>query len=276
MKRKFYGALLQNEIKNNVDRHLERIKYKGFSIIENAVPAAMVSELKNSAFSMNESQKIKFGEEQLEKIGENNQVRLPLLYDTKFLDLLQLTSIAHLLDALFAPTKSFYVLNQQNVILNMGSEIHNQASWHRDFPYLSGVQSIPQAYSVLVALDNFTRDNGGTRLLQGSHLHDVTPSWEFIDEECTHITCDAGSAIVFNSQVFHASGINETSEPRLAINNVFTNPLYRQQIDIPSAMSGKAVVSKLTETQKRLLGFSSKTASSDEELKAHRKGRSNA
>ena len=276
MSNRHYGALYQNDIKSALDRHCEKVKYKGFTIVENAISSELAQIMRQNALRINEEQKNRFSENYLNEIGENNQIRMPFLHDKSFMEILTNTTLTSILDQLFAPTKSFYVLNQQNVIINTGDAEHNQSAWHRDFPYLLGVNSIPQAYSVLIALDDFSEVNGGTRIVTGSHLHQSTPSWEYINEEFETIYCKAGSAIVFNSQLFHASGINSTNRNRVAINTVFTNPLYRQQIDIPRAISNSAYSVDVPAQLERLLGFHSNTVGSDMEFKKDREDKINA
>ena len=88
------------------------------------------------------------------------------MYDRVFFDkIIMNKSIQKILDKLFEPTNSYYILNQQNAVINDGSSknIISQ-SWHRDFPYLNGILSIPSAYSIIFAFDDFS-ENGGTRLI---------------------------------------------------------------------------------------------------------------
>ena len=83
------------------------------------------------------------------------------------------------------------------------------------------------------------------------------------------IECKVGSLIIFNSQLFHCAGQNKTDDYRVAINNVFTNPLA-QQIIIPKAIKRKTWTKDLNFKEKQFLGFNSMSPDSDIELKLNR------
>ena len=84
------------------------------------------------------------------------------------------------------------------------------------------------------------------------------------------MTANAGSFIVFDSMVFHAGGVNRTNRDRRAINHVYTIPLIRQQIDLPTAL-GPAFTGD--PSRRRLLGYELTPATNVAEYYAGRRSR---
>ena len=60
----------------------------------------------------------------------------------------------------------------------------------------------------------------------------VFPSDRFIKENAKQITADKGQYILIDSMMYHKGGENRSIDERVAINNVFTSPIIRQQISL--------------------------------------------
>lgn len=71
-------------------------------------------------------------------------------------------------------------------------------------------------------LDDFTRENGPTRMIPGSHRWKRRPQDELADPLATHpdevlLTGKAGTIAVMNAHLWHGGTANRTSKPRLAM-----------------------------------------------------------
>ena len=71
-------------------------------------------------------------------------------------------------------------------------------------------------------LDDFTRDNGATRLVPGSHTWGTRPQDVLADPMAPHphevlLTGRAGSVAVMNAHLWHGGTANRTAAPRLAM-----------------------------------------------------------
>ena len=111
---------------------------------------------------------------------------------------------------------------------------------------------VPVVANTLVALDDFTRENGATRVVPGSHR-----SVEPVDQEAEVVDAEmpAGSLLVWDGAVWHGSGENRTRDRfRTSINLNFNLSWLRQQenqyLGIP-----REVVANLPELLQRLLGY---------------------
>ena len=89
---------------------------------------------------------------------------------------------------------------------------------------------IPRAaVNVVWMLNEFTAENGGTRLVPGSHLYGRWPYKEE-DKETETIAGagPAGTAMVFDGRTWHGTGANVTDRPRLGLLTTFIGPQFRQ------------------------------------------------
>ena len=113
--------------------------------------------------------------------------------------------------------------------------------------------SVPEGgYKVcntLWLLDDFTADNGATRIVPGTHKLTQLPQDALEDPELPHpkeilIQEPAGSVVVFNSHVWHGGTTNHTNRYRRSIHSYFCTKDQPQQLD------QKAYISK--ETRNRI------------------------
>jgi ectoine hydroxylase-related dioxygenase (phytanoyl-CoA dioxygenase family) len=188
-----------------------------------------------------------------------------LLYD---LDFLELATLPKTRDIVRAFLGDWHQLNLQNAIINRPATVHHQSAWHRDLPYQNLVTSHPLGINVLFAIDDFSAETGGTNLLPYSHKTVTLPSSEFVARNHIVATAKAGSAIVFDVMLFHKAGANRSSIIRRAVNQLFTSPIIKQQYDFSTALLSQQ--EKLTDDQKRLLGFSSRVALDDKTWREER------
>jgi hypothetical protein len=85
-------------------------------------------------------------------------------------------------------------------------------------------------------LDDFSKENGATRVVPKSHLLSLLPQEAMEDPLTSHpeeiiIEAPAGSVFIFNSHVWHGGTTNLTSFPRRAIHSYFCRWDQPQQTD---------------------------------------------
>jgi len=85
-------------------------------------------------------------------------------------------------------------------------------------------------------LDDFTEENGATRVVPGSHRRTVRVGDELPDPLAPHpeqvtLTAPAGTVIVFNSHLWHGGSRNGTDRPRRALHSYFTRRGNGQQLN---------------------------------------------
>lgn len=76
-------------------------------------------------------------------------------------------------------------------------------------------------------IDDFTRENGGTRVIPGSHRLNRLPRDGDNGQDMVSVEAKAGSLIIFESRLWHQTGDNVTSDvTRAAIFGFYQKPLY--------------------------------------------------
>ena len=110
---------------------------------------------------------------------------------------------------------------------------------------------------VLVALDDFTDDNGATAYLPGSHRRLEAPDAAQFDAHALRTYPRAGEAVVFNARTYHRGGVNTTSTARHAISLNACQRWMKQRFDYPRMLSpGQAEA--LGPVGRRFAGFDSR------------------
>ena len=120
-------------------------------------------------------------------------------------------------------------LNARDALPGQGLQ-NLHADWGHDYDGRSHVCN-----SVWL-LDDFSRENGCTRLVPGTHTG-CNPGNAQIDQMATHpdeeyVMAPAGTVAVFNSQTWHGGTLNSSEDlPRRAMHCYFTAREHGQQLD---------------------------------------------
>jgi len=264
VKENFYGRIEQTRVSNDVARYAEEIGFRGYTVIPDLFSPAELSEWRNKIDSVYLQQEVEFGREALIAIQELDMCRAPLLYDFDFVRLANHPTILSVVKHFLG---DWFILNLQNAIINRPGKIHHQSSWHRDLPYQNWVISRPLAINALFAIDEFSEKTGGTQLVPFTHKTEVLPSDDYIAANRVVASAPAGSAIVFDSMLFHRAGANTSQITRRAVNHLYSTPILKQQYDFPRALEGRQA---LDPDVARLLGCTSQVPLDD---RAWRKAR---
>ncbi|MGE0449050.1 MAG: phytanoyl-CoA dioxygenase family protein [Vicinamibacterales bacterium] len=122
--------------------------------------------------------------------------------------------------------------------------------------------------NTLHVLDDFTRDNGCTRLVPGTHNRRWTGSpadVESAEHDAIYIEAPAGSLVAYSGGLWHASSRNRTTRERRVLHAYFARDWVQPEWDFPGSLTGD-VVESLTEDERRLMGFCTKTSRYDSRL----------
>ncbi len=86
----------------------------------------------------------------------------------------------------------------------------------------------PAACNVMYMLNDFTADNGGTRVMPRSHLTGRQPT-ETLDLQPIAAEGPAGTAVIFEGRTWHGTGANTSDRVRLGLLATFCGPQFRTQ-----------------------------------------------
>lgn len=106
-------------------------------------------------------------------------------------------------------------------------------------------------------LDDFTQENGYTRVVPGSHLSGKAPQEVMADPRAAHpdevqLLAPAGTVVIFNSHTWHGGTLNRTERPRRALHSYFTRRHNPQQLEQRKWLS-PATLAGLSEAAKFIL-----------------------
>ena len=131
--------------------------------------------------------------------------------------------------------------------------------WHVDSPFTmvpEPLPAIPMAIAIGWMLDDFTVENGATRVVPGTHLSGRKPSWTYdsVEGELA-LTAAAGSLAVWFSQTWHRAGTNLTDGPRRAVLGNFICAWIKPFTDFTRSIPAE-VVDRYSPRARYLLGWS--------------------
>lgn len=229
-----YGVVSDAGQLTSIESSAEEIARSGFCIVADVLRESEVDELNGAMEDVYAIQcRDVGGEESLRRMNDADIVRCPLAYSDLYM---KLALNERLLDVAKALLGENIVLIMQNGVINRPDRIQYQTRWHRDLNYQHWTSSRPLAISALVCLENFTVETGGTVVLPCSHKFPDFPSQEFVGKHEVTAQAKRGSAIVFDSMLFHRAGVNASDRVRRAVNHVFGVPILNQQVNIPAML----------------------------------------
>lgn len=265
-----YGVKEAWTARDDLDVRVEELRLLGYTTLDAGLSQQALdglSEAFNLAETSYKQNAVKRGID-LATIGERDTIRVLPAIAPKFWDVVFNERLHKLLSQLLG---DYYILNQVNGLVNRANVgRYSQAAYHRDLPYQHFVCSRPIAINALFAMDDFTVENGATRVIPASHTREAFPSDDTIRRIEKQVTVPRGTFIVLDCIAYHAGSINHSSADRRAVNHVFTIPMLRQQLHLPSIVGG---VAELTDWQRKVLGFGLDEYRSIDEWFASRSGK---
>ena len=142
---------------------------------------------------------------------------------------------------------------------SIGAHATEGGAWHVDVPLGQLSEPLPD-FPLTVQnawmLDDFTAENGATRVVSRSHKLRKKPAWSPEQEqEEVVLTAPAGSVALWLSNTWHRSGPNTTDRPRRAVLGYYSRSWVKPFSDYRTCFS-KRKLAGLSPTLRYLLGFS--------------------
>jgi ectoine hydroxylase-related dioxygenase (phytanoyl-CoA dioxygenase family) len=250
---------------------LDALRYSGAGIVTDVLSPALCDRTRAAMYEAQARTVEAVGQDRLDRAREVGVMRVMLSYDPVFSELLSLPEILAIVDNAVSDTAVMHLQNGL-ILPPFDSSVSDvlQYTFHMDFPrYMEGYMA---SVNTMLAIDEFTVANGGTRIVPGSHQRGGRPGQRYMEEASVAVECPAGSMFVFDSTLWHAAGHNLTDNDRLAINHMFTRSFFKQQIDYVRALGDEFVLSCPPRTQ-QLLGWYTRVVTSGDEYYRPTEGR---
>ena len=186
--------------------------------------------------------------------------------DRIFQDIAQHPTIMGLCDEILLP--NYLLTASQAIVIGPGE---TPQPWHTDdvFYQLPRPREMV-SLSTVVAVDAFTKENGGTQVITGSHLWsddevegyynsgDIETDPQFAKRLAgkeLNIEMDAGSCLVFAGTLLHRGGANRGTTARRALSNQYCQPWARTQENFFLGIPAECAAG-MSEKIQSLLGYS--------------------
>ncbi len=219
----------------------------GYTIVENVFDAAVVDAVRADA----ERLFVHDGGRNAFEGFKTRRLYSPL-DDTRVLDQIAEHPIAlALLDELFEPN---YLLSQLQVIDIAPGEAA-QALHADDAFYPWPRPRPPLGAATIIAIDDFTPDNGATVVIPGSHRWDDHQPTAAETATAIPAVMPAGSMLFFLGTTWHGGGQNRADRSRMAVTAQYCAPWCRPQESFLLSVSRERVATS-SEHLQRLLGYS--------------------
>lgn len=180
---------------------------------------------------------------------DRNMVMNLMFRDEVFLELLDQPVLLEALDAVLGDTSLVYAYQSSSM---PPSGDNYSARVHVDCPRV--VPGYVTNAGIIIALDDFTEENGATYFLPGSFEREDPPSDEEFFAGAERAFPKRGDLVIFNARTWHYGGANQTADYRHAATINACRSFMRQRFDYPRMVSPD-LEARLTENQRRLLGF---------------------
>lgn len=242
----------------------EALQFTGGVVVHGVATTAVMDDVRRALYATQTRIHEHIGLDRLDRAGELGVLRAPMAYDDCFFGMLELPAVLGIVDRVLSPTAILHL--QNGFILPPGDPDAEprsfQHSYHRDFPrHLDGFVA---SLNVLVAVDEFRTDNGATLCVPGTHQRAERPSDQYLRRNAAPAVCPSGSAVVFDSTLWHAAGRNVSGQDRCAVNMQFTHSWIKQQIDYVRTL-GDETVEALPDRTQQLLGYYTRVVTSLDE-----------
>ncbi|KAF2432123.1 phytanoyl-CoA dioxygenase [Tothia fuscella] len=110
----------------------------------------------------------------------------------------------------------------------------------------------PLGTAIIAAFDDFTPENGSTRIIPGSHKWTSDRTGQ--QAETISAVCPAGSVVYFISTTWHGGGRNTASIPRMSLTVQYCQP-YMRQIENQFLAVDPRKLDEIPETIVRMMGY---------------------
>jgi ectoine hydroxylase-related dioxygenase (phytanoyl-CoA dioxygenase family) len=228
------------------DIHIQDLEDHGYCLIEGALTPSEVSQLRERTMEL-AVQEVEDGTDYIYDNNDANQRVFTLLNKGEcFVRIAQHPLAMDFAEHLLGPA---FLLS--NIDVNIAGPGGSRMVIHNDQLFVPPPWPMPVVMNIAWMLDDFTEENGATRVVPGSHTSTEWPS----EDETIPVCAPAGSAMVFEGRLWHQTGANVTGDQqRVGLFTYYCKPWLRTQENWTRSIDDK-VLDSATPQLRQLIGF---------------------
>jgi ectoine hydroxylase-related dioxygenase (phytanoyl-CoA dioxygenase family) len=232
-----------------VKRAHRQLDEDGYTLLSGAVEAAELDELRETLVRV-AAEEIESGTDYVYEGGSNQRVWTLLNKGEVFERVVQNAAILSVLEHLLG---RIFLLS--NVNANVAGPGGQPMFLHSDQDYVPPpFPPYALVANAIVFLDDFTAENGATRIVPGSHKLLHRPDYANLPETVP-VTGPRGTVMVFHGALWHQTGANTTqAQKRHALLCYYCRPFMRQQENWFLSLNPE-VLARATPRLRELLGY---------------------
>lgn len=209
-------------------RTAEQLDLDGYAPLPGVLSAAQLTAIRTRLAELLQAEGDQAGLEVHQENGADRLADLPnkgAMFDPCFTDPRLLACVAHVLGDFKLSSLNFRAALPGHGLQPLHAD-YGGPVWPGEFQVCNSVW----------LLDDFTADNGATRVVPGSHRFTKRAREALDDPAAPHpdevrLIAPAGTVVVFNSHLWHGGTMNRSDQPRRALHSYFTRRANGQQLD---------------------------------------------
>jgi ectoine hydroxylase-related dioxygenase (phytanoyl-CoA dioxygenase family) len=201
----------------------------GLCLFEGALSAAKLKRVRDALYRAADDDRARGREKKFTfdyaHDDTNQRVWNLLSRDPVFADLAEHPAALHLLKTFLG-----WPILLSNISANITGPGGGEMVLHADQIYMPEPWGGIQGMNVAWIIDDFTDENGATRVVPGSHKLNRMPKDDELTTDGVPLEAPAGTMVVMEGRVWHKTGTNRTKNKRRGgIFAFYTIPIYRTQ-----------------------------------------------
>jgi ectoine hydroxylase-related dioxygenase (phytanoyl-CoA dioxygenase family) len=208
---------------SEIEHHVERIGRDGYTIVKDAIEVELLDALRADLERIEQAEKIVPATnifEGLKTVRIYNLLARGTLYQAIPVHTSVLPIVERVLDG------GCLVSSLSSIAIDPGESAQLLHADDQVIPLPR--PHVPIVCNTMWAISDFTRDNGATRLVPGSHMRDRAPNLGE-EVETTAAEMRRGSVLIYGGSLWHGGGANVTAGRRLGIAMNYCAGWIRQQ-----------------------------------------------
>ncbi|MGB8858127.1 MAG: phytanoyl-CoA dioxygenase family protein [Ilumatobacteraceae bacterium] len=227
-------------------QNIDEVRKIGYSVVRDAIDQTHAVDLRVRLAKLVAEQRERATD--LTRV-DDYMVHNPIVLDSAFLDLLEHPAIIEVLDEFLGDTSILYACTTSSMPAG-GTNYSNRI--HVDSPRV--IPGYVAQIGVIIALDDFTEENGATYMLPSSFERILPPTDEEFFANAERVLPRRGDLVVLQPRTWHLGGMNNTTQDRHAVTLSACRSFMRQRFDYPRLID-PSLAETLSPTLRRLLGF---------------------